>query len=243
MISLHVYRAISRVTKELSLKGIPKRHTNGQDHYSYRSIDDLLRVLAPLLAKYSLCVLPRVLERNATELSGTAGERLGKVVLRVAFDLISARDGSKHTIEAYGEASDLGDKGTSKAAAAAFKTAILQAFCIPVDAEDPDASPTPHLSTKLHRPAPPGGWDAWVNNVLESTRSCESEAALRMIQRSHRDELLGLSRERRDLYEEVGGAFSARFEALTTDVPAPSGQDLLVQPEDALKAEGCFPDV
>ena len=63
-----VYRAISAISRELSGQGIAKRHRNEREDYRYRSIDDVLNRLSPLLAKHKLCVLPRVLERTATDL-------------------------------------------------------------------------------------------------------------------------------------------------------------------------------
>ncbi|GGE03075.1 hypothetical protein GCM10011515_23350 [Tsuneonella deserti] len=63
------------------------------------------------------------------------------VSLKVAFDLVCADDGSCHTIEAYGEALDAGDKGTPKAMQSAYKYAVLQAFCVPaVQHEDADSN-------------------------------------------------------------------------------------------------------
>ena len=49
-------------------------------------------------------------------------------------------DGSTIVCSALGEASDAGDKATSKAHSVAFRTALLQALCIPTDEPDPDAS-------------------------------------------------------------------------------------------------------
>jgi hypothetical protein len=62
------------------------------------------------------------------------------VTLTVEYDFVSAKDGSKHTVIAFGEAMDRGDKATPKAMAAAFKYAAFQAFCIPTESqEDADA--------------------------------------------------------------------------------------------------------
>jgi hypothetical protein len=127
-----VYRAIHAVAAELAKGGIAKRHRNERDDYFYRSIDDVLNRLAPLLAKHRLCVLPRVLERTATDRIGEGDALLVSVTLKVAFDLVSTVDASLHTIEAYGEALDSGDKATAKAMSAAYKQAMLQALCVPV---------------------------------------------------------------------------------------------------------------
>ena len=62
-----VYAAINAISAELAEHGIAKTHVNEADDYQYRSIDDLLDRLAPLLAKHRLCVLPRVLKRTIAE--------------------------------------------------------------------------------------------------------------------------------------------------------------------------------
>ena len=64
-----IYAAINAVTAELARSGIAKSRTNEVDDYKYRSIDDVLDRLAPLLAKHKLCVLPRALERTVIERS------------------------------------------------------------------------------------------------------------------------------------------------------------------------------
>ena len=66
-----VYRAINGVTADLCEIGIPKRQRNEEGDYSYRGIEDVLKALAPLLAKHQLCILPRkVLEREAVKSVG-----------------------------------------------------------------------------------------------------------------------------------------------------------------------------
>ena len=126
-----VYRAINAVTAALAGDGIAKSRTNAIELYQYRSIDDVLNRLAPLIAEHRLCILPRVLERIITERASPATPMRVNVMVRVGFDLVSVEDGSVHTVEAYGEALDDGDKGTAKAMSAAYKAAMLQAFCIP----------------------------------------------------------------------------------------------------------------
>ena len=51
-----VYAAINAITGELARRGIAKAHLNQVDDYKYRSIDDVLERLAPLLAERSACV-------------------------------------------------------------------------------------------------------------------------------------------------------------------------------------------
>lgn len=157
-----VYGAINSVAAALSKEGIAKKRLNARDDYLYRSIEDVLARLAPLLAEHRLCILPQVVERTATDRTGEAGELLVSVTVRCAFHIVSAEDGSAHIIKAFGEALDASDKGTAKAMQSAYKYAVLQAFCVPVpQAEDADARS--HRLTNRHAiPEPEEGWTQWA---------------------------------------------------------------------------------
>jgi len=205
-----VYAAICAITAELATQGIPKRRTNETDQYNYRSIDDVLNCLAPLLVKHRLCVLPRVIEREAAERQDDKQQMLINVALRVAYSLVSVDDGSSHVIEGYGEALDAGDKATSKAMSSAYKSAMIQAFCIPVgESEDADAT-THKLATKTHVPEPIQGWDQWWRDIADIVSVCESEQAIDTVQERNRELLKAVSRERPELYEHLGGSFTDR---------------------------------
>lgn len=207
--SVLVYQAINAVAADLSQIGIAKRHRNEAGEYQYRSIEDVLNALAPLLARHKLCVLPRVLEREAVRTNAGSAQL---VSVRAAFDLVSTLDGSAHTIESFGEAIDESDKGTAKAISAAYKSAMLQAFCIPVPQEDADAA-SPRLNG-VAVPEPPEGWDSWAGEVIEITKSCETAEAIDRLRSARRQMLAALQRSRTDLYGRVGEAIAARLTEL-----------------------------
>ena len=71
-----VYSAITAVASALAKEGVPKTRLNSRDQYLYRSIDDVLERLAPLLAEHRLCILPRVLEREACDRLDESGTLL-----------------------------------------------------------------------------------------------------------------------------------------------------------------------
>lgn len=215
-----VYAAINAVTAELAKSGIAKSRTNEVDDYQYRSIDDVLDHLAPLLAKHRLCVLPKALERTVTERSDEQDLLLLHVTLRVAFTLTSVDDGSSHTVEAYGEALDGGDKATAKAMSAAYKAAMVQTFCIPVaGTEDADRS-SHKLAPRTHSPEPVQGWKQWCLDIEDIVGLCESETAISTVQERNRDLLKALAREQPQLYAELGQAFVSRREVLATRAAA-----------------------
>ena len=205
----HVYQAINQIIRAFSKAGIAKSHANVIEQYQYRSIDDVLNRLGPLLARNGLCVLPRVLRRESEDRIGDAGALLVSVRLLVAFDLVSARDGSQHIIRAWGEALDHGDKGTAKAMSAAFKGAMLQLFCVPVASVDTEAS-TFRMKTKA-MPEPVEGWSYWTDGICDMIDGCESEEALNRVRSRQAGLLTALSRSKPDLYTKIGGRFSARL--------------------------------
>ena len=213
---LQVYRAINAITAAFARNGIAKTHTNLRDQYQYRSIDDLLNRLGPLLARHRLCILPRVLERTANEQSGDGDAMLTAVTVRVAYELVSCRDGSTHLVEAVGEALDPSDKATAKALSSAYKSAMLQAFCVPVTGDDGDAS-----SRRLKLPVaiePAQGWEAWAKDIIEMIGVCESTAALDLVRTRQGALLAALKREQSALYAGIGEAFGQRRQQLS--IPA-----------------------
>ena len=203
-----MYGAISAITAALARGGIPKQHYNLESDYFYRSIDDVLNRLAPLLAAHRLCVLPRVLERSAIDRIGLLDAFLNHVTLKVAFDLISVDDGSCHTVEAFGEALDEGDKATAKAMSAAYKSAMLQAFCIPVAGQE-DCDRDNFVVKARHAAEPVQGWDQWSKDVIEMIRICQTEDALTRVQDSNRELLKAIQRERTELYSTIGAEFAS----------------------------------
>lgn len=142
-----IYESINRVQGELAKIGISKDRRNQQQGYAFRGIDDVYGALAPLLSEYKVCIFPRVLSRVCVERESASRDNAPKkvmffVVVEVEYDLVSAVDGSKHTVKTYGEAMDLADKATNKAMSAAYKYMCLQTFCIPTEGESPDADET-----------------------------------------------------------------------------------------------------
>ncbi|MES2904387.1 MAG: ERF family protein [Pseudomonadota bacterium] len=212
----HVYRAINAITAAMASEGIPRAHTNEQDRYSYRSIDDVLGRLAPLLATHRLCVLPRILKHRSADGLEVSQGYLTRVHVLIAYDLVSSRDGSIHTIKAPGEALDSSDKATAKAMSAAYKSAMLQTFCVPVTGgEDADAK-SPRTRKLIIGKEPVQGWQAWADDIVEMIGSCETVEALDRIRIRQAALLTSISRERADLYASLGAAFSARMEDLAT---------------------------
>lgn len=138
-----VYDCIVAVSRDIAQQGISKTRSNLQQNYKFRGIDDVLNALSPLLAKYRLVILPRILSRTVVEHASKSGGVLFYVTVEAEFDFVSAADGSTHVVKTYGEAMDSADKATNKAMSAAYKYAAFQTFCIPT-AGDNDADAVTH---------------------------------------------------------------------------------------------------
>jgi hypothetical protein len=162
----HVYLAIAEITAAMTKDGIGKSRKNEQQGYKFRGIDDVYNALAPFLASAKLCILPRVLERSVNERVTPKGTTLFYVVLSVEFDLVSAVDGSMHTVKTYGEAMDSGDKATNKAMSAAYKYMAMEVFCIPTEGDN-DADAKTH---EVKAPEP----DASGKKLLDGCGSLEA---------------------------------------------------------------------
>jgi len=140
---MEVYKAINAVQSALAKTGISKDRTNTQGSgYKFRGIDDVYNAIAPLLAEQGLCILPRMLARSCEDRLTKAGGNLFYVTVEAEFDVVSAKDGSKHTIRTFGEAMDSGDKATNKAMSAAYKYAAFQMFAIPTEGDNDADSQT-----------------------------------------------------------------------------------------------------
>lgn len=149
-----VYAQMSAAMADFAKAGLAKTRENKAQHFHFRGVDELMNLAAPILVAHKLLVLPRVLSRTVEARTTKSDTLMFNVALDVEFAFVSATDGSLHVVRVAGEAQDSGDKATNKAMAAAFKYALFQSFCIPLEGggEDADAS-TPEETAV---PAPEG---------------------------------------------------------------------------------------
>jgi len=161
---MKVYKAIAGVMSDLASTGIGKDSKNQQQGFAYRGIDAVMNALAPLLVKHGLLILPRYTSRNVQERVNAKGTALFYVTVAGELVFTSVEDGSTHTVAIYGEAMDSGDKATNKAMSIAYKYGAFQAFCIPTEAQDPDAVchdvQPKKLSPELVKSVPKSAFDA-----------------------------------------------------------------------------------
>lgn len=123
-----IYEAIPKVIADVGAVG--KDKVNRQQGFKYRSVDDVFNALNPALAKNGVFIVPLILQRECMEVGKTSkGATIVKVMLKVKFTFY-ASDGSHIETIIYGEAMDMGDKGTNKAMSIAYKYACFQVFCM-----------------------------------------------------------------------------------------------------------------
>lgn len=178
-----VYAAIAAVMLEMSQVGISKDRRNQQQGYNFRGIDDAYAALSPVLAKNKLLMLPRVTSREQVERVTSKGGAIFYTTVTAEFDLVSAEDGSKHTIATVGEAMDSADKSSNKAMSAAYKYAAFQAFCIPTEGDN-DADAHTHevaAAAPAARTAAPGMDDGEMADCLIALNDADSAEALKGI--------------------------------------------------------------
>ena len=135
---LSIAQALSEVMKAVG--GIAKKDRNQSQGFNFRGIDSVVNAVSPQLQKFGVVVVPSVEDYEyATVEIGRNRTAMGHVRVRVRYTFIGPK-GDAIAATVVGEAMDSGDKATAKAMSVAFRTALLQALCLPTDEPDPDAS-------------------------------------------------------------------------------------------------------
>ena len=134
---ISITQALNEVMKAVG--GIAKKDRNQAQGFNFRGIDSVVNAVSPQLQKYGVIVFPSVEDYvYETVEIGRNRTAMGHVKVKVHYTFMGpAGDAIRTTV--VGEAMDSGDKATAKAMSVAFRTALLQALCLPTDEPDPDA--------------------------------------------------------------------------------------------------------
>jgi hypothetical protein len=175
------------------VKAVAKRDENTHDRYSFRGIDAVMNAVGPALRSRKVLVRPVVTMNERSEIIvGKGDTRMTLVRVEVDYIFTSAEDGSEFPVHVPGEAFDRGDKATSKAMSVAYRTALIQALCLPTDEPDADAQ-----SYELAPAGPPEG--ATAEDIMERIRLAEDENTLNrcavVAAKYHTGEPLGMIRD------------------------------------------------
>lgn len=211
MAAENVYACIAAVSAELAVTGISKDRKNEQQHYKFRGIDEVFNALAPILAKHKLVILPRILRRECVERTAKSGSAQYFVTVEAEFDLVSAADGSKHTVRTFGEAQDSADKATNKAMSAAYKYAAFQTFCIPTEGDNDADAHTPEAT----RPTDPDGFEDWLTDleIVAGEGTAALEAAWKKSQPYMRKHLTDTNKAKWEAIKAKAAKVGAKSEA------------------------------
>lgn len=166
--SCGIFPALVRVTRAIAAEGIGKTRKNSQQGYNFRGVDEVMNAFSPLLAREGIFIRPRFSDRSVQERATAKGGTLFCVSVSGSFDFV-AEDGSSVTVGPFfGEAMDSGDKATNKAMAVAFKYAMFQTFCVPLEGvTGGDADATTHDELVNEEAANVQAW-------IETITACDS---------------------------------------------------------------------
>lgn len=129
---LSALRRLREIARAIAQVGISKDQRNQDQKYNFRGIDDVMDAVSPLLAQHGIIVVPFALSREQELYQTKSGGNNFKVVVKMRYDFTSDEDGSFVRVEMYGEAMDTSDKASNKATSAAYKYALFQLLCIPI---------------------------------------------------------------------------------------------------------------
>ena len=170
-----IHTAMVAIAKAISAEGISKSKENKQQGWKFRGVDQAMNAFAPLLAANEVFLRPRFSDRQVVERSTKSGTALFYVTIQGEFTFAHA-DGSEVTVGPFfGEAMDSGDKATNKAMAIAFKYAMFQTFCVPLEgvtSDDPDAL-THEVAAMDSKDA---DWIAKCDEMAETNTKAQCEA-------------------------------------------------------------------
>ena len=130
---MSIHTQLVSVTRRIAKEGIGKTRNNASQGYKFRGVDEVMNAFAPILADEGLFLRPRFMERECAERLSAKGGALFYVTVKGEFDFSNDAGETVTVGPFYGEAMDSGDKATNKAMATAFKYAMFQTFCVPLE--------------------------------------------------------------------------------------------------------------
>jgi hypothetical protein len=132
-VSNEIHKAMVGISRKIASEGIGKTRKNTQQGYNFRGVDEVMQAFAPILAEQGVFVCPKFFNRTVVERQTKTGGAIFYTVIEGEFTF-THEDGSSISVGPfYGEAMDSGDKSSNKAMAVAFKYAMFQTFCVPLE--------------------------------------------------------------------------------------------------------------
>jgi len=126
------------VMADVAAVGIGKSAYNKDQKFNYRGIEAAMNIMAGILIRHKILVLPAYSEYADKDKPTKSGGSMEYVKVKGRFTFQSAEDGSTVLAEFFGEGCDVSDKAMTKAQSVAFRTALFQTFVVPTVAIDPE---------------------------------------------------------------------------------------------------------
>lgn len=117
---------------------ISKAGRNQQQQYSFRGVDATVNAVGPALREHHVIVVPILEAARYRDVQTSTGKPSRECTVEVRYRFYGPAGDFLDAV-VPGESMDSGDKGTPKAMSVAFRTALLQALCVPTDDPEPDA--------------------------------------------------------------------------------------------------------
>lgn len=149
---LSLAAALQAVAQDIDHIG--KDQKNAAQGFKFRGIDDVLNAMHGPLSKHGVSIVPsRVDVLNDTERATAKGSAQFFCRAMVTYEIVGP-DGDSTLAAVMAEASDMGDKVSSKLMSMAYKYLLFQLFCIPVEGgmDDADADTPEEVPAKRKMP-------------------------------------------------------------------------------------------
>lgn len=136
---MSVVDAVCAVMEAVQAIGKNQRVDSGPARFNFRGVDDVVQAVGPALRKHGVVFAPvRVASVEHERYSTAKGAPMDGVTVVVEYEFTGPA-GDKLPVAAAGQAADSGDKAIPKAMSVAYRTALLEALCIPTGEPDPDS--------------------------------------------------------------------------------------------------------
>jgi hypothetical protein len=154
------------------VQAVAKRDRNTAQNFNFRGIDAVVNAIGPALRKHGGFIVPRVVNVRNETAAAKSGGSLNVVRVEVEYS-VHGTIGEPVSGWVAAEAFDSGDKATAKAMSVAYRTFMLQLFCLPTDEPDPDS-----FSYEIGEKVPARDWKAEVAalSTVEQARALWREA-------------------------------------------------------------------
>lgn len=154
-----IHEALAAVMADVSHVG--KGDTNTHFRFSFRGVDRIINAVGPVLRRHGVVgPFPELIDLQSRDVVTGQNKSTREVTVTVAYTFHGPAGDSLRCI-VPGEAQDQGDKAVAKAMSVAYRTALIQALCIPTDQVDPDAQSYTRADRELQ------GWITKVKSAAD----------------------------------------------------------------------------